>query len=507
MRRAEGSLIEFSKQAWQVIEPGTPFVDGWHLHAIADHLEAVLAGEIKDLIINMPPRHCKSIAVAVMWPVWSWIAEPSLRWLFASYAGSLSIRDSLKCRRLIQSPWFQERWGDKFELVGDQNAKQLFENSESGYRYATSVGASTTGHGGDVLCVDDPHNSLEAQSDAVRESTIEWWAQAMSTRLNNPRTGRRVVVMQRLHEADLTGHLLKEGGWDHLCLPARYEETRKATSIGWRDPRTKEGDLLWPAHFDEASLSKLELQLGDYGTAGQLQQRPAPKGGAIVQIKDFRLWSRKVPLPQIEFIVQSYDTAFTERTDGDPTACTVWGVIQVTKHGDRAALLLDAWTEHLGYPDLRERVIKDWNAKYGGSDKDPLNKPRKPDLILVEQKGSGQSLLQDLQAANVYARGYNPGKADKISRVHLVMPLLEAGCFYLMESSKNPGEAVTWAKELLDQLERFPFAEHDDLVDTVSQAGIMLRDAGHLELQRAPDDIIEESEYRSDKSKRNPYGS
>ena len=144
MRAAEASLFEFTKQAWQVIEPGTEFVPGWHLRAISEHLEAVTDGEIKRLVINVPPRHMKSIQVAVMWPVWTWIAHPEFRWLFASYAGSLSVRDSLKCRRLIQSSWFQERWGSSFSLTGDQNAKTFFENDKYGYRFATSVGAATT---------------------------------------------------------------------------------------------------------------------------------------------------------------------------------------------------------------------------------------------------------------------------------------------------------------------------------------------------------------------------
>ena len=212
-RKAENSLIEFMRQAWDIIEPGTTYVDGWHLHAICDHLQAVSEGKIRNLIINMPPRHCKSILVAVMWPVWTWIRHPEFRWLYASYSGNLSMRDSLKCRRLIQSAWFQERWGEKFGLIGDQNTKTFYENDKYGYRFATSVGGTTTGMGGSAIVVDDPHSAMEAQSDVIREGVLEWWDQAMSTRLNNPKTGAKVIVMQRLHERDLTGHLLKQGGY------------------------------------------------------------------------------------------------------------------------------------------------------------------------------------------------------------------------------------------------------------------------------------------------------
>jgi hypothetical protein len=193
-RQAEVSLIEFTKQAWNIIEPGTPYIGNWHLDTISEHLMAITRGEIRNLLINIPPRHMKSIQVAVMWPVWVWITNPACRWLFASYSASLSVRDSLKCRRLMESPWFKENWGDRFSLTGDQNVKTFFENNKSGYRMATSTNAATTGHGGDVIVVDDPHNALEAQSDTMRESTLEWWDQAMSTRLNNPKTGAKVAA-------------------------------------------------------------------------------------------------------------------------------------------------------------------------------------------------------------------------------------------------------------------------------------------------------------------------
>ena len=220
---ARRSLREFVRQAWHVVEPATPYIPGWHLDAICDHLEAVSRREIRNLLINMPPRHMKSLAVSVFWPCWEWATWPERKWLFSSYAASLSIRDSLKCRRLIESPWYQANWGDRFQLTGDQNAKQRFENNKSGYRLATSVGGTATGEGGDRIVVDDPHNVNEAESDLVRRGVIDWWDQVMSTRLNDPKTGAKVIVMQRVHEADLAGHVLAQGGYEHLCLPAEYE--------------------------------------------------------------------------------------------------------------------------------------------------------------------------------------------------------------------------------------------------------------------------------------------
>lgn len=487
-RAAERSLIEFTRQAWQVIEPGTPFTNGWHIDVICDHLEAVTAGELRNLLINMPPRHMKSIAVAVMWPVWSWVCQPETRWLFASYSSSLSIRDSLKCRRLIQSEWFQENWGHLFQLVGDQNSKLLFENDHYGYRMATSVEGTTTGHGGDFIVADDPHNAIEAQSEAMRASTLEWWDQAMSTRLNDPRTGAKVIVMQRLHERDLSGHVLEQGGYEHLCLPAEFDGRRIITSLGWQDPRKETGALLWPERFGREEVDKLKQALGEYGTAGQLQQLPAPLGGGILHTDKIKLW--KGELPYLIYLVQSYDTAFTEKTLGDPTACGVYGVFETG--GKRCILIVDYWAETLGYPALRKRVIEDWSTVYCASDS---KKGRKADVILVEAKGSGQSLLQDLRAANVPVIAYNPGAADKISRAYQVAPVIDMEAIYVVESKKFPGKPASWVQPLLRQMAYFPSAEHDDGVDTVTQAVITIRDTGLLEMQVA-EDTEEEREYK-----------
>lgn len=296
--RAETSLHEFVRQAWSTVDPD-PFVDGPHVDAICAHLEAVEQGEIRNLIINIPPRHSKSSLVSVMWPCWSWIRHPEIRWLFSSYAATLSIRDSVKCRRLLLSPWYQGNWGHLFHLSGDQNAKIRFDNDRGGYRYATSVGGVATGDGGDRLVVDDPHNVMEAESDVQRKAAIEWWDGAMSSRGNNPKTAARVVVMQRIHEDDLTGHLLAQGGYEHLCIPAEYEAAhpfKRATSIGWEDPRRKEGELLSPERFGPVEIKDLHLRLGSLRATGQLQQRPAPKEGAFFK----ESWFSLVPAAPVE---------------------------------------------------------------------------------------------------------------------------------------------------------------------------------------------------------------
>src|SRR5580704_19108782 len=269
-------LREFGQQAWPIVEPSTPFVPGWHVDAIIEHLEAVSSGQIRNLLINVPPRHMKSLLVSVLWPAWEWILHPERRWLYSSYAASLSIRDSVKCRTLIESPWYRSRWGHIFSLTSDQNAKTRFDNNRSGYRLSTSVGGSVTGEGGDRIVCDDPHNVQEVASDTVRKSAIDWWDVAMSTRVNDPKTSAMVIVMQRCHQRDLSGHLLEKGNFEHLCLPAEYEGPGRTTSIGYFDPRTELGELLWPERFGHKEIEELKINLGSYASAGQLQQRPSP---------------------------------------------------------------------------------------------------------------------------------------------------------------------------------------------------------------------------------------
>jgi len=454
MRR---SLKEFTKNSWQAIEPGRDFHDNWHIDAISEHLQAVVEGDIKRLIINIPPRHMKSISVAVALPAWTWTIQPSKKFLYASYAGSLSIRDSVKCRRLIDSRWYKEHFGESFKLTGDQNQKQRFENDHTGARIATSVDGALTGEGGDIIVIDDPHNVRESESSAVRDGVLEWWDQAMQTRLNDPKTGAFIIIMQRVHERDLTGHILAnemDGEWDHLCIPARYEighPTPTRSRLGFTDPRTKEGDLLWPERIDAKTLGNLERSLGSYASAGQLQQRPMPKGGGILKAEWWVPWE-KDDLPDIEYVLQSWDTAFSTKEKSSYSARTTWGVFR--KDGQINAMVLEMWYDRVSYPELRklaQEAYYDWE----------------PDAVLIEKKASGQSLLQDLRMAGVPVLEYMPDR-DKEARAHASSALLEDGRIYYPSDKK-------WAKNLIDICASFPATDNDDIVDTCTQAWLRLR--------------------------------
>lgn len=506
----------FIRKAWGTIEPGVEFVDGMPIEAVTDHVQSLIEGTLgqRNLLINIPPRCMKSTSVSVALVPWVW-SRPEwahLKFLYTSYAGELSIRDSVKARMLMASPWYQRHFGSQFHLTSD--AKIRLTNSRNGYRIATSVTGQGTGEGGDIIVADDPHNAKEAESDAVRTYTVQWWRETMSTRGNDPKTVKRIVVMQRLHEGDLSGHVLAEEFSDyvHLCLPMRYEPQvyafGKRPMVRFKDPR-KEGELLWPERFDEAETKKLERNLGPYGAAGQFQQRPAPRGGGMVKTSELRLWAYKLPLPDIEFVVQSYDTALTERTnknpDPDDTACLALGIF--TYKGQRHAIVLDAWNEKMAYPTLRRKVLAEWKAVYGGKEADDLHPGRRPDNIIVENKGSGISVLQDLRAAGVPCFSYNPGQADKTARLQQVLPLIEAGHLWLLESRKEPGQPIAWVRDAVKQWTTFPAAKHDDYVDCLTQAMIYLRDLGLLDLEEVEEDI-EEEDYSAAKHKRainNPY--
>lgn len=442
--RTRRSLKRFIEAAWPVLEPTTAYSANWHIDAICEHLEAVSRGEIRNLVINIPPRCMKSLIVAVFWPVWSWISQPGMRWLFSSYNSKLSIGDSLKCRRLIESQWFQSRYGGAFRLEGDQNRQDRFENDHAGYRIATSVGGTGLGIGGDVLVADDPHNAREPESPTRRAAALTWWDELMSSRLNDPKTGRKVIVMQRLHEADLSGHVLERGGYVHLRIPMEFEAgARCETPIGWRDPRETDGDLMWPARFGPPEIEALKTATGSYGYAGQYQQRPAPRAGGMIELAWFKRFDAPPETPVRT--VQSWDTASKPGERNDPSVCGTWQEAGGRWH------LVHVWRARVEYPALKRKAMS-------------LAARWEPDAILIEDKSSGEALIQDLKAEPTMPLpviAITPEK-DKETRASVVSPLIEAGRVAL------PVKAP-WLADYEAEVATFPNAAHDDQVDMTSQ--------------------------------------
>lgn len=311
--RLSADLSAYMGEAWHLLEPKALYIPNWHIDAISEHLAAVSSGEIQNLLMTFPPRCMKSLSM-VFWQTWTWTKRPEVRWFCTSYDQELSTRDSLKCRWIIRSRWYQDRWGHVYQLSGDQNLKERFENDRRGYRIASSIGASGTGEGGDVIVFDDPHNVMHGESDARRELAVRYWRESMSTR-GNTKAAARVVIQQRVHQRDVAGDILETEGdnYVHLMLPMRFDPARRCvTVLGFIDPRKEEGELMWPDRFDEKAVQIMERRLGPYGTAGQLQQSPVARSGGQFEAKWFGIVP-SVPrgLPMVGW-VRYWDKAGTE---------------------------------------------------------------------------------------------------------------------------------------------------------------------------------------------------
>jgi phage terminase large subunit-like protein len=464
------SLHIYVCSAWHLVEPRTPFVDNWHIGLICEYLQAVTELEIHNLIINVPPRHMKSLLVSVFWPTWSWITAPHLRWLTGSYAIPLAVRDALKSRRILQSRWYQQRFGGSFSLCGDQNLKGRYENDRSGYRLAFSFNSAVTGEGADVLVVDDPLKAQDADNPQQRERVNEIYDQTLSTRANDPRAARRVIIMQRLHEDDLSGHLLEKMQMDgapayqHLCLPTEYAPRLFIPFHGHSDPRGTPGELLWPARFGAKENAAARLDLGQRGYAGQHDQRPAPDGGNIYQAGWWQAHNRyDLRCQDLSVIARwiSWDTALKDQEQHDSSALTVWELL-----GDYRIRLRYAGWHKLQFPQLASAIQAEARAWMADG---------KLRGILIEDKASGISALQTLEqsAAPEIAgllRPFQPGQLSKTARARQASLWCERGCVLLPE----PSDELPWLYEFEDMLYKFPAAKLNDPADSLSQAILYL---------------------------------
>jgi predicted phage terminase large subunit-like protein len=465
--QAERHLIDFVRQAWPIVEPNTEFVEGKHINLICEHLEALYLGQIRNLLINIPPRCSKSLLTCVFFFCWVWIHKPWTRWMFASYAQQLSTRDSLKCRSIITSQWYQEQWGAKFQLRDDANLKTRFDNTRTGFRLATSVEGMGTGEGGTYQIIDDPHNVVEGESELHREAVLRYLSQSMITRSNDPGHARRCLVMQRLHHKDASAWAIEQG-WEHLMLPMEYEPERRCqTSIGC-DWRTQPGELLCPGRIGPKELAELKLALREYGTAGQLQQRPSPKGGSIFKREWFRVF-RVARLPgeaklpsgcskllsfcfellqpdgSVKRIMaydcwwfQTCDTATSTEQEADYTVVLTGAVTP-----DNELLIWEVNREHLLVP-LQYGYLIAQRERY-----DCL------DFQAVEAASSGIGLIQTAKMKGTPFRVLKTKGVSKVRRATAISIMYENGNVY------HRG-AAPWLTDFEDEILQFPRGVHDD---------------------------------------------
>lgn len=453
----------FRYYAWPVLEPATYYVDNWHLHAIAEHLQAVSRGEISRLIINVPFRMLKSTLVSQAWPVWEWIEKPSIQYLTASYAKLLSVRDAVNSRRIIESAAFQEAFGDRFEMTSDQNVKSFYENSKRGTRIATATDAAGTGFGGNRIIVDDPISSLEADSEVARQRSIEWWKGTAATRFNDASKDAAVIVMQRLHENDLTGYLLSQSGqWEHLVLPMRYSKKRMVyvsgvlveratdtirTATGFSDPRTEEGELLCPKRLNEEAVKAIEKDLGTYHTKAQLDQAPTSRGGTIFARKD---WKYYKALPSMEEVVLSLDASFKDTKSSDYVALQVWG----RKGADK--FLIKRMREQLGFGATVKavRTMRAW----------AIEQKFKLVAVLIEDKANGPAIIDTIKKEIPGVIAIEP-EGGKVARAFAIQPEHEAGNIWVPDPEIDPN-----IEEFLSETSSFPNVKNDDETDAFTQA-------------------------------------
>ncbi len=448
---AERSFADFVRQAWVVLEPRTPFLSNWHIDLLAELLEAVADGTITRLIVNVPPRSGKSLLATIFLPCWVWLRNPSERFMFASYSAALSSKHSVDRRALIQSQWYQSRWKGIVKLAADSNLKTEFSNSARGHQIATSVGASATGRGGNFLLADDLINPEQANSDVERENAIRWFDETFSTRLDDKRLGRIVVIEQRTHMQDLTGHLLAEPGWYHVALPAIAE---RRTPIVF--PRSglemlrEEGDILWPKREGKAELEAAKQRLGSFAFQSQYQQAPVAREGNLIRTEWLNATYRAIP-EHFDSLVMAIDTAFKTGTTNDFSAAVVIGSLNTPRGGYAPGhYLLDAWRGKVEFADLKRRVVD-------------LHQTWLPQVVLIEDAASGQSLIQELRSETSLPLKPVRVDRDKLSRVAAITPSLEARRLLLPESA-------WWRDDFIAELTSFPAGAHDDWVDSLSQA-------------------------------------
>jgi len=438
-------FTSFLQQAFTTLHPGHAYLPNWHIDAIAHRLGLVAQGSVRRLIINQPPRSMKSIAVSVAYVAWRLGHDPGMRIIVVSYNADFARSLHLQFRTIIESEWYQSVFpGTRWKKKTDSDCV----TSNGGGRFATSIGGQLTGRGGDLLILDDPMNAADIHSEPSRKTVIEFFSTTLLSRLNNKSTDAIILVMQRLHEDDLAGHLLAQDGWDHLNLSAvAIEDADIPIGLG-RVHHRRTGDILHPAREDRATLDALKAEMGSLVFSAQYQQSPIPIEGNLVKRVDIeRSMYEGEPHPEgLKEIVQSWDIATATGANNDYAVCTTW----LTSRSD--VYLLDVWLGRASFPNLRRKVIA-------------LAQHHKADTVLIEDAGPGLQLLQDLRAATPAGMtrpiGCKP-EGSKADRMAIQSSRIEAGMVHLPKSA-------TWLDDYLAELLGFPATRHDDQVDSTSQ--------------------------------------
>ncbi|MDX2050714.1 MAG: phage terminase large subunit [Rickettsiaceae bacterium] len=431
----------FIHKSFKTLNPSMKYYRNWHIDLIAEHLLAVERGDIKRLIINMPPRCLKSLTVSVAWPAWLLGRNPANRIIVASYSQLLSNKLSLDTRFLISSDWYKSVFQGTV-LHAKQNQKSKFMTTKYGFRFSTSVGGTATGEGGDILIVDDPHNPSHMFSNALRKKAINWFSETFSTRLNNRNEGKIVIVMQRLHDEDLSGFLIKnqEEEWHVLKIPIMTEEDTEF-SFGNVSYSMKKNDTLSPDLFSKEVIDKLIKEVGMHNFNAQYLQKPDSLSSGLLKA-EYLCYYKNLP-EKFDYIIQSWDTAIKIDPTSDFSAMTCWGV------KDNLYYLITSVQEKLEYPRLKSKILE-LASKYS------------PKIILIEDRSSGHSLIQDLKYQTNFRIISCKAVQEKVVRFATHLEIFEQGRVLLPEYGLTRTNVES-------QLIKFPNCKNDDIVDSISQ--------------------------------------
>lgn len=510
----EQSLYRFVQEFWDVVEPGRPLVDGPHLHWLCAELEGVTEGDTLRALFNVPPGAMKSLLVSVFWPAWEWGPRrmPSMRYLLAAYTQDLTLRDNRRCKMILQSAKYQRLW-PHVEIDPRRTSDENFGNTATGWRIATSPGGLGTGERADRIIVDDPHSVKQADSDAVRNETLRWWREVVPTRVNDPQKSAIIVIMQRVHEDDVSGDILENRPepWVHVMIPMRYDPERHCVTDRGEDWRgldengellpgmiapgrveegspldERRGELYWPERFPEWTVERDKAPLGRFGVAAQFQQLPAPREGGIIKREHWQEWPPldemhkwtvfnkdlgrpTLRFPPWEIQIAYLDTAFTEKDENAYCAMIRWGVFS-DSFGRPKVMMASAWQDR---PTLRELAHK------------VLDTCRKTgiDVLVIENRAGAEWVKQELQ--RLMSKGefqivLDEPRGDKVARLHSVAPLFEDGVVYAPD--------MDWADMVIKQVETFPKGKFRDLVDCTSGGLGYLRRNGLIKLAVEHDD-------------------
>ena len=452
VERCRESYLFFVQQMWPV------FISGKHHQIMADAFERVAAGQLKRLIINMPPRHTKSEFASYLLPAWFLGKYPEKKIIQTAHTAELAVGFGRKVRNLVQSEHYQKVFPTK--LSTDSKAAGRWNTHVGGDYFAIGVGGAVTGKGADLLIIDDPHSEQEAKqgNPAVFDSVYEWYTSGPRQRLQPG--GAIIIVMTRWSKKDLTGQILKNSEkegvneWEVIDFPAILPS----------------GTPLWPGFWTKKELEALKAELPVAKWEAQYQQNPTSEEGAIIKRDQWQIWEKEDP-PSCEFIIQSWDTAFEKNNRADYSACTTWGVFQhLNKNGDLRPniILLDAFKQRMEFPELKQKAMETWEEW-------------QPDSLIVEKRAAGAPLIYELRKMGIPLSEYTPGKGnDKIARVNSISDLFASGVVWCPDTR--------WADEVMEEMASFPNGDHDDLVDPSSQALIRFRQGGFISISSDEED-------------------